>query len=85
MNDATHDAYQAYLRDLANRLRLTDWVVELHRNTAEAGSWASVNVMGTQDTATVRLAWPDPLPIEPLPGPVDADVVVYDGTSPRGR
>ena len=59
MNDATHDAYQAYLRDLANRLRLTDWVVELHRNTAEAGAWASVNVMGTQDTATVRLAWPE--------------------------
>ncbi len=59
MNDATHAAYRAYLRDLANRLRLTDWVVELHRNTAEAGAWASVNVMETQDTATVRLAWPE--------------------------
>lgn len=59
MNDATHEAYQAYLTDLAGRLRLTDWDIRLHRSLAEPGAWASVNATENQDSATVRLAWPE--------------------------
>lgn len=59
MNDVQFAAYSEYLRDLANRLLLADWEVELGRSKADDDAWAQVRVSDVENHARIKVNWPE--------------------------
>ena len=57
MNDQQHEQYTAYIRDLARRMILADWEIDLSRNRAE--TLACVNVWDVENYASIRVQWPE--------------------------
>lgn len=56
MNDARHDAWTAYVRDLADRLLLRDWEVTVSREAADPGKDATVYLYHNENRADIRFA-----------------------------
>ena len=55
MNDDQHAALAAYLRDLADRLLLRDWEIELLRDRAEHTTYAQTCPWDTERYAQVKV------------------------------
>lgn len=59
MNDRQLCMWEAYIQQVGGLMGLVSWDIRLDRNWATLGTWASVVVSDKQDTASVRLAWPE--------------------------
>jgi hypothetical protein len=55
MRDAQHAAYTGYIREMADRLLLRDWVVELGRESTDEGSRAQIAINRERNMGTVTL------------------------------
>lgn len=59
MNDATHAALEAYIKDVAARMNLRDWTIYLSRQIDDAGHYrAQITLYRERDEAEVQLAEP---------------------------
>lgn len=59
MRDAQHTALAPYIRDLADRLLLRDWEIDLGRQMAGDGTWADIWIGNGENRARIRLQHPE--------------------------
>jgi hypothetical protein len=55
VKDAQHAAYTGYIREMADRLLLRDWVFELRRESVNEGARAQVAIARERNEAAITL------------------------------